>query len=131
MKHFPNLSLVRYADEIIVHCNREDESEAVLLAIKERMSVCEISLNKMKTIIVYCKTANRKLKFKTVKFDFLGFSFKLQMTKNGKLNKFFLGYNCSISRKSELKIGPHWHICKTAQSDTQPIPKAFGSKRAK
>ncbi len=104
-QQYPYLSFVRYADDIIVHCNSEEESQKVLSAIKERMSACELNLNEEKTQIVYCKTANRKLKFKTVKFDFLGFSFKPQMTKNRKLNKFYLGYNCGISRKSELSIG--------------------------
>ncbi|HNG85379.1 MAG TPA: group II intron reverse transcriptase/maturase [Bacteroidia bacterium] len=104
-QHYPDLSFVRYADDIIVHCNSEEESREVLSAIRERMSACELNLNEEKTKIVYCKTANRKLKFKTVKFDFLGFSFKPQMTKNRKLNKYYLGYNCSISRKSELSIG--------------------------
>jgi group II intron reverse transcriptase/maturase len=103
-QHYADLSFVRYADDIIVHCNSEEESREVLSAIKERMSACELNLNEEKTQIVYCKTANRKLKFKTVKFDFLGFSFQPQSTKNRKLNKVFLGYNCSISRKSELKI---------------------------
>jgi len=68
--HYPKLSFIRYADDIIVHCHSEEESKEVLQAIKERTSDCDLSLNEEKTKIVYCKTANRKLSFTTVKFDF-------------------------------------------------------------
>ncbi len=104
-KRYPGLSFVRYADDIIVHCKSEAESWEVLQSIRERMLACELELNEEKTSIVYCKMENRNLAYKTVKFDFLGFSFKPQTTKNRKLNKFYQGYNCSISRKSEVKIG--------------------------
>ena len=131
MKHFPNLSFVRYADDIIVHCNREDESEAVLSAIKERMSVCELSLNEMKTKIVYCKTANRKLKFKTVKFDFLGFSFQPRPAVSSATNKLFLSYDCSISRKNELAIAAELRESKFhqwTQSTLADLAKTFNPK---
>jgi group II intron reverse transcriptase/maturase len=102
-KTYPQLSFVRYADDIIVHCDSQGEAETVLQAIKERLAACRLELNEQKTKIVYCKTANRKARFKTVKFDFLGFSFqpRTASTKEGKL---FLSYDCSISRKSEKKI---------------------------
>jgi group II intron reverse transcriptase/maturase len=101
--NYPELRFVRYADDIIVHCNNQLESEKVLSAIKRRMEECRLELNKQKTKIVYCKNANRKLKYKTVQFDFLGFSFQPRPTptKDGKM---FLGYDCSISRKSIKKI---------------------------
>jgi group II intron reverse transcriptase/maturase len=131
MKHFSNLSFVRYADDIIVHCNREDESEAVLSTIKERMSVCELSLNEMKTKIVYCKTANRKLKFKTVKFDFLGFSFQPRPAVSSVTNKLFLSYDCSISRKNELAIAAELRESKFhqwTQSTLADLAKTFNPK---
>lgn len=103
-QNYPDLSFVRYADDIVVHCHSEAESRALLQAIKERMSVCELMLNEEKTQIVYCKTANRKLSFNTVKFDFLGFSFQPRPSKNHKTNKLFLSYDCAISKKKESSI---------------------------
>jgi group II intron reverse transcriptase/maturase len=103
-QNYPDLSFVRYADDIVVHCRSEAESRAALQAIKERMSVCELMLNEEKTKIVYCKTANRKLPFDTVKFDFLGFSFQPRPAKNNKTNKLFLSYDCAISKKKETTI---------------------------
>ena len=69
------LALERHVSEkwLLMYAKRwltaPEESQEVLSAIKERISACELKLNEEKTKIVYCKTANRKLKFKTVKFD--------------------------------------------------------------
>jgi group II intron reverse transcriptase/maturase len=130
-QHFPELSFVRYADDIIVHCNSEEESRGVLAAIRERMSVCELMLNEEKTKIVYCKTANRKLGFATVKFDFLGFSFQPRPAKNNKTDKLFLSYDCGISRKSETAIAEELRQSKFHQwtgSTIEKIAEAFNPK---
>jgi len=102
--NYPQLSFVRYADDIIVHCHSEAKAEQLLAAIKERLSSCKLNLNEKKTKIVHCKTANRRASFKTVKFDFLGFSFQPRTATN-KDGVVFLSYSCAISRKSEVKIG--------------------------
>jgi group II intron reverse transcriptase/maturase len=100
---YPDLGFVRYADDIIVHCNGQWEAEQVLIAIRKRLGECRLQLNEQKTKIVYCKKDHRKEKFKTVKFDFLGFSFQPRPTTT-KEGEIFLGYDCAISRKSENKI---------------------------
>jgi len=102
-KTYPDLCFVRYADDIIVHCNSQEEAEEVLMVIKERLRECSLQLNEQKTKIVYCKRDFRRDKFKTVQFDFLGFSFQPRptSTKDGVM---FVGYDCAISRKSENKI---------------------------
>jgi group II intron reverse transcriptase/maturase len=100
---YPNLCFVRYADDIIVHCNSQVEAEEVLTAIKNRLGECKLELNEKKTRIVYCKKNRRKDKFKTVQFDFLGFSFQPRPTSTGD-GEMFLSYDCAISRKSENKI---------------------------
>jgi group II intron reverse transcriptase/maturase len=102
-KTYPDLCFVRYADDIIVHCNSQEEAEEVLMAIKERLRECCLQLNEEKTKIVYCKRDFRRDKFKTVQFDFLGFSFQPRPTST-KAGVMFVGYDCAISRKSENKI---------------------------
>jgi RNA-directed DNA polymerase len=101
--NYPALSFVRYADDIVVHCNSQLEAERVLKAIRDRLGKSRLELNEQKTKIVYCKKDHRKENFKTVKFDFLGFSFQPRSTSN-KNGEMFLGYDCAISRKSENKI---------------------------
>jgi RNA-directed DNA polymerase len=127
---YPSLSFVRYADDIVVHCNRQTEAEQVLIAIKERLSECKLQTNEQKTKIVYCKNANRKGQFKTVKFDFLGFSFQPRPTST-KAGQMFLSYDCSISNKSVKKISDElrksrFHLWTTI-SITQ-IAKEFNPK---
>jgi group II intron reverse transcriptase/maturase len=129
--HFPQLSFVRYADDIIVHCNTEEESKEVLEAIRRRITDCELSLHPEKTKIVYCKTANRKKTFKTVKFDFLGFSFQPRPLMSSRTNKLFLSYDCAISRTKELKIAEELRQSKFHQwtgSTLEDIAKTFNPK---
>jgi RNA-directed DNA polymerase len=95
---------VRYADDIVVHCNSQQEAEMVLEAIRKRLLECQLELNEKKTRIVYCKNANRRTRFKTVRFDFLGFSFQPRPAMNKVVGKMFLGFDCAISQKSEKKI---------------------------
>jgi group II intron reverse transcriptase/maturase len=100
---YPALTFVRYADDLVVHCNSQTEAEEVLKAIRKRLEECRLELNEQKTKIVYCKKDHRKDKFKTVKFDFLGYSFQPRTTTT-KEGEVFLGFDCAISRKSENKI---------------------------
>ncbi len=67
------------------------------------MAECQLRLHEGKTKIVYCKKYKRQSASKTVKFDFLGFSFQPRpsATKSGRM---FLGYDCAISQSSKKKI---------------------------
>jgi group II intron reverse transcriptase/maturase len=44
-KMYPKLRFVRYADDIVVHCNTQQEAEEVLKAIRGRMAECKLDLN--------------------------------------------------------------------------------------
>ena len=99
----PQLRFVRYADDAIIHCNNQLEAEKVLKAIKQRMLDCGLEVNEMKSKIAYCKNANRKGSYKTVKFDFLGFTFQPRPAAI-KTGQMFLGFDCAISIKSKKKI---------------------------
>ena len=103
-KTYPKLRFVRYADDIIVHCNTQQEAEEVLQAIRARMAECRLELNEKKTKIVFCKKARRNANYKTVQFDFLGFSFQPRPAMNKEEGKMFLGFDCAISRKNEKRI---------------------------
>ena len=130
---YPSLRFVRYADDIVVHCNNQHEAEKVLSTIKERLSGCKLQANEQKTKLVFCKNANRKGRYETVQFDFLGFSFQPRptSTKDGKL---FLGYDCSISNKSVKKISSElrktnfhvWSSCDITRIAEEFNPKIRG-----
>lgn len=103
-RSFPELPFVRYADDIIIHCSSESKAVEVLAQVKERLQSCDLKLNESKTSIVYCKDHRRSRKTsQSVKFDFLGFSFQPQ-SKSSKHGGMFLGYDCSISKKTYSKL---------------------------
>src|SRR5690606_9728453 len=70
-KHFTQVNFVRYADDIIIHCNSKEEAETVREAVKQRLSEVKLQVNESKTRIAYCKDYKRKENYKTVKFEFL------------------------------------------------------------
>jgi group II intron reverse transcriptase/maturase len=79
-KHYPHVKFVRYADDVIVHCQTELEAQQLHSAIKKRLHEVGLELNEQKTKIVYCKDYRRKLKQSQVQFDFLGFSYQPRPT---------------------------------------------------
>lgn len=102
-KH-PSICFERYADDIIVHCHTQQEAEAILLQIAERMKQCQLELHPVKTKIVYCRDYKRKESHKQVQFDFLGFSFQPRPTKDYQTGIIYNMFDLSISRGSQKRI---------------------------
>lgn len=107
-KQYPHIAFVRYADDVVIHCNNENEAKQLLAAVRERLEECKLRLNEEKTEIVYCQDYRRKEKkdYKK-KFDFLGFTFKPQSTASNR-GGMFLGYDCAISQKAQTRIVAGW-----------------------
>jgi group II intron reverse transcriptase/maturase len=102
--HFPDLSFVRYADDIIIHCKTEKQSHYVLNKVRERFQACNLTVHPDKTKIVYCKDYRRSAqKGKATTFDFPGFSYR-PMSKKSQRGGMFLGYDCTVSKKSYSKL---------------------------
>lgn len=108
-KEYPQLTFVRYADDVIVHCYSESQSLEVLNAIKNRLADCKLRLSEVKTKIVYCLDYNRmQRKDYPKKFDFLGFTFKPRSIKSKTGRGMYLGFGCEISQKSQSRITRFW-----------------------
>ena len=100
----PGVDFVRYADDIIVHCQTQAQAQRLLKSIQTRMEQCHLRLHERKTKIVFCKQYNRHSRHQVVQFDFLGYSFQPRPSAQRR-GKMFVGYDCAISRSSEKKIG--------------------------
>ena len=102
-KFRPSVIMIRYADDLIIHCNSYQEAVETLTALKNRLERCALKAHPEKTKIVYCKKEGRNLKGFPVQFDFLGFSFQPMRNKlrNGGS---FLQFDCKMSRKSKVRI---------------------------
>jgi RNA-directed DNA polymerase len=101
--YYPKVIMIRYADDLVIHCKSHEESVELLLNLKERLSVCSLTAHDEKTKIVYCKKDKRPLTGFPVQFDFLGFSFQ-PLRMNLKSGGSFLQFDCKMSRKSKVRI---------------------------
>ena len=60
--YYPEIEMVRYADDIIVHCRKQQEAIHLLTAIKQRLTECGLTAHPEKTKVVYCKKSGIKFK---------------------------------------------------------------------
>jgi group II intron reverse transcriptase/maturase len=103
-KNHPTVSFVRYADDVVVHCNSKEQAEAVLESIRERLTEVKLSIKEEKTRIAYCKDYRRQGRHENVKFEFLGFSFQPRARKSKQDGKKFMAFTAEISQSNQKKI---------------------------
>lgn len=102
-KTFPQDKFVRYADDLIIHCDYSIRAHKILASVKERFRECGLEVHEQKTKVAYCRNYKRKNRYHTVKFDFLGFTFMPRPTA-GRNGEMYLGFGCAISQKKVKKI---------------------------
>lgn len=103
-KEHLEVDFVRYADDMVINCSTESQAEHILKRIKTRLEDCGLTLHPEKTKIVYCKDYRRQRHYRSVKFDFLGYSFQPRTTKSKRTGKLFLGFDCALSIQSRSRI---------------------------
>jgi group II intron reverse transcriptase/maturase len=103
-KHYPDVRFVRYADDIVVHCNSKPEAEKVLEAIKQRLAEVKLQIKEEKTRIAYCKDYKRKENHDVVKFEFLGFSYQPRVRMSKIDGKGFNAFTLEINQTNQKKI---------------------------
>lgn len=104
-EYYPQVSFVRYADDIVVHCNSRGEAEKVLKAIRERLAEVKLQIKEEKTGIAYCKDYRRKEQHGNVKFEFLGFSYQPRARKSNKDGNIYMAFTAEISQSNQKRIG--------------------------
>lgn len=127
---YPEIPFVRYADDIIIHCSREEEAKQLLETLQERLKSCNLRISTEKTKIVYCKNYRREKKHYKQKFDFLGFRFQPRSIKSNR-EGLFLGYDCAVSPLSEKRITQEWKtlkIDKWSRRELQDIANVMNPK---
>jgi len=103
-KKHPTVSFVRYADDVVVHCNSKEQAEAVLESIRERLTEVKLAIKEEKTRIAYCKDYRRRGSHENVKFEFLGFSFQPRARRDKRDGKKFMAFTAEISQSNQKKI---------------------------
>lgn len=99
------VKFVRYADDVIIHCQSKEKAEELAQRIRERMREVKLKLNEKKTQIVYCKDYRRKGKHEKVQFEFLGYSYQPRKSKSKYREKTsYTVYTAEISSSNQEKI---------------------------
>jgi len=124
-KHYPTVSFVRYADDIVLHCGTEKEAQELLIALKERLTQVKLRLNEVKTKIVYCKDYRRKGLHDRTQFGFLGFSFQpRQASSKITAGSSYTVFTGDISGENQKKIRDEIRECINWRNTTLE-PKAI------
>src|SRR5690606_10702995 len=99
---FPQCSLVRYADDAIIVCKSQNESQTVMKSMAKRLTDCGLEMHASKTKLVYCKDSNRRYDkhYPIISFDFLGFTFKPRQAQNGRKDGSFTNFLPAVSTKA-------------------------------
>jgi len=122
-KHYPEVSFVRYADDMVIHCKSKAEAEKVLEAVRQRLAEVKLSIKEEKTRIAYCKDYRRKGKHEVVQFEFLGFSYQPRARKSKIDGKLFIAFTAEISQSNQKRINEiikkevYWRDTKLEASD--------------
>jgi RNA-directed DNA polymerase len=98
---YPHALFERYMDDMIIHCNNENEGQTLMKAIGRRFEECGLRMHTKKTKLVYCKDSNRRYNNgKHMSFDFLGFTFKPRLAQNSNRGEWFTNWLPAVSKKA-------------------------------
>ncbi len=102
-RNFPHVQFARYADDVVIHAASLRQAHYVLEAVRNRLKECGLELHPEKTKIVYCKDDDRTGDYPTMKFDFLGYTFRPRRAKNRR-GKYFVSFLPAVSNKAARRI---------------------------
>jgi RNA-directed DNA polymerase len=101
---YPQISFVRYADDMVIHARTKQEAEEILSAVRKRLNEVKLRINEQKTQIVYCKDYRRIGKHERVQFGFLGFSYQPRKAGSQFGNTSYTAFTAEISNENQKKI---------------------------
>jgi RNA-directed DNA polymerase len=123
-QEFPGCPFERYADDVIVHCDTEDQARTLRTAIAGRLGSLGLELHPVKTKIVYCKDANRRGDHEHTSFDFLGYTFRSRKALGRR--GYFMGFGPAIStsaRKAKSRQIREWHLNRRSSADLPALAR--------
>ena len=108
-REYPGCPFERYADDIVVHCDTEEQARQLQAALAERLGFLGLQLHPEKTKIVYCQDANRRGEAEHTSFDFLGYTFRGRLVRGRR--GFFVSFAPAMSttarrRRKADRSGP-------------------------
>ena len=117
-REHPGCPFERYADDIVAHCDSEEQARTLLAAIAERLGAVGLELHPDKTRIVFCKDANRRGRSEHTSFDFLGYTFRARLANSRR--GFFVNFSPAMATKAKKAKGRQiraWHLNRRSGTD--------------
>jgi group II intron reverse transcriptase/maturase len=103
-EEFPTARMVRYADDVVIHCNHWGKVQLIRQRIEERLHRVGLSANADKTHVVFCKQSGRLGGTDHITLDFLGHRFQPRPTYSYAKRRLTTVFDCAISPKAEKKL---------------------------
>ena len=103
-KHHPTAPWCRYADDGLVHCRTELETQQILAELRERFEACKLELHPTKTKIVYCKDWKRRRDYPQTQFDFLGYTFRRRVVRKKGQKHNFVSFTPAVSKSASKSM---------------------------
>jgi RNA-directed DNA polymerase len=103
VREFPGCPFARFADDIVAHCDSEDQARALRDSIATRLGALGLELHPEKTKVVFCQDANRHGAAEHTSFDFLGHTFRGRLAKGRR--GYFVSFAPAISVTAAKAVG--------------------------
>jgi len=121
-REYPGCPFERYADDIVAHCDSEEQAQHLRASMAERLESLGLELHPEKTKVVFCKDANRPGRAEHTSFDFLGYAFRARLAKGP--YGYFAGFGPAISAGAKKAKGLQiraWHLSRRTGEDLSSI----------
>lgn len=118
----------RYADDGLIHCRSEAPALLVLRKLKARLRACRLELHPEKTRVVYCQDVNRTAQYPTVKFTFLGYTFRPRKALD-KYGRIYVNFSPAVSpdaMKAMRQTVRGWHMQLKCDKSLSDLANMFG-----
>ncbi len=117
-REHPGSPFERYADDLVAHCDTEEQARHLQAAIAERLGALGLELHPDKTKIVYCKDTSRRGNAEHTSFDFLGYTFRGRQARGRR--GLFVSFSPAMSTKAKRAKGQQiraWHLNRRSGTD--------------
>src|SRR4051794_3475866 len=117
-REHPGCPFERYADDVVVHCDTEEQARRLQAALAVRLGSLGLELHPGKTKIVYCQDTKRRGEAEHTSFDFLGYTFRARLARGRR--GFFASFAPAISSKAKKVVGQKvraWHLNRRSGTD--------------
>jgi group II intron reverse transcriptase/maturase len=128
-RHHPEVPFERYADDMICHCDSQEQAQALRAELEQRLGECGLELHPQKTRVVYCADANRTAVHESPReFDFLGYTFKARSAKN-RQGQVFSNFLPAVSAKAQAAMRARmrgWHLVSRSAKSLDEVLQEIG-----